>query len=127
LEQGWRRFGLKSTGVPGLTADMRPPAEKPSTNRESRDMKRFSFAIVATAGLMLASCGGNDDSINEADVNAAQSEQLNDISSGAANDAANSMEMETLGNQANQLDQEPSENMAETTDADEEAMNVSGM
>jgi hypothetical protein len=90
-------------------------------------MKRFSFAIVATAGLMLASCGGNDDSINEADVNAAQSEQLNDISSGAANDAANSMEMETLGNQANQLDQEPSENMAETTDADEEAMNVSGM
>jgi len=91
-------------------------------------MKRFSFAIVATAGLMLASCGGNDDTINEVDVNAAQSDQLNDLSSAAANDAANSMEMETLGNQANQLEQEATENSAaETTDADEEAMNVSGM
>ncbi len=90
-------------------------------------MKRFSFAIVAGAGLMLASCGGNDDSINEADVNAAQAEQLNDLSTSAANDASNSMEMETLGNQANQLEQEPTENASTTTEPDDEAMNVSGM
>ena len=67
-------------------------------------MKRFSLAIVATAGLVLASCGSNEDTINEVDVNAAQTDELNDLSSAAANDAANSLEMETLGNQANQLD-----------------------
>lgn len=92
-------------------------------------MKRFSLAIVATAGLMLASCGSNDDTINEVDVNAAQTDELNDLSTSAANDAANSLEMETLGQQANQLEAEPTtENTAvETTDADAEAMNVSGM
>ena len=93
-------------------------------------MKRFSFAIVATASLILASCGGNEDTINEADVNAAQSDQLNDLSSAAANDAANAAELETLGNQANQLEQEaPTENTAatETADPDDDAMNVSGM
>ena len=92
-------------------------------------MKRFSLAIVATAGLMLASCGSNDDTINELDVNAAQSDELNDLSSAAANDAANSLELETLGNQANQLEAEPeTENSAtETTDPDADALNVSGM
>ena len=92
-------------------------------------MKRISLAIVATAGLMLASCGSNDDTINEVDVNAAQTDELNDLSSAAANDAANSLEMETLGNQANQLEAEPAtENTAEeTTDPDAEALNVSGM
>jgi hypothetical protein len=93
-------------------------------------MKRFSFAVVATAGLVLASCGSNDDAVNEVDVNAAQTQELNDLSSTAANDAANSMEMETLGDQANQLEAEPAtENTAtnETTDPDAEALNVSGM
>ena len=93
-------------------------------------MKRFSFAIVATASLILASCGGNEDTINEADVNAAQSDQLNDLSSAAANDAANTAELDTLGEQANQLEQEPvAENTTanETSDPDDEAMNVSGM
>lgn len=94
-------------------------------------MKRFSLAIVAIAGLALASCGGNEETINEADVNAAQSDQLNDLSSAAANDAANAAELETLGEQANQLEQEPAtENTtaaAEPADPDDEAMNVSGM
>lgn len=95
----------------------------------TRGMKRFSFAIVATAGLMLASCGGsNEDATNDVDVNAAQSGELNDLSMEAANDAANSVEMETLGNQANQLEQEAPENTAAPVDdADAEAMNVSGM
>ena len=97
--------------------------------RGAMTMKRFSFAIVATASLMLASCGGNEDSINETDVNAAQSETLNDLSSAAANDAANAAELETLGNQANQLEQEATENTATSNavDADAEAMNVEGM
>jgi hypothetical protein len=95
-------------------------------------MKRFSFAMVATASLVLASCGGNEETINETDVNAAQSDQLNDLSSAAANDAASAGELETLGNQANQLEQEPATentaaNAAAEEDADAEAMNVSGM
>ncbi|QIK77923.1 hypothetical protein G7077_02330 [Sphingomonas piscis] len=91
-------------------------------------MKRFSFAMIAAAGLMLASCGGSGDATNEADVNAAQSSELNDLSMQAANDAANSAEMETLGNQAAQLNEEAPENTAAPVDdADAEAMNVSGM
>jgi hypothetical protein len=81
---------------------------------------------------MLASCGSNDDTVNTVDVNAADTNQLDDLSSVAANDAANSLEMETLGNQAAQLEEEPAtENSAvandTTTDADADAMNVSGM
>ncbi|HEY0031915.1 MAG TPA: hypothetical protein VGB81_01490 [Devosia sp.] len=91
-------------------------------------MKRFSFAIVATAGLMLASCGGNDDAVNETEVNVGEANALDDQAMQAANEAANSVEMETLGNQANQLEQEAPENAAAPVDdADAEAMNVSGM
>ena len=91
-------------------------------------MKRFSFAIVGAASLMLASCGGNDDAVNDTAVNVGTENTLDDQAMEAANDAANSAEMETLGNQAAELEQQAPENTAAPVDdAEADAMNVSGM
>ena len=87
-------------------------------------MKKIAFLITGAASLALAACGaGNEDAVNNAEMNQAAPE-LNDLSSDAANDAANT-EAAALGDQQNQLEQEPADNA--TTPTDEQEQNVAGM
>lgn len=94
-------------------------------------MKRFSLAIVGAAGLMLAACSAeNDDAVN---VDANATSEMGDLANEAANDAANSMESDTLANQAAQLNAADADSNASAnadvpaTASDDEAMNVAGM
>jgi hypothetical protein len=85
-------------------------------------MKRLAFAMIGTAALGLAACGGNNqDQVNNVELNQPASD-LNALSGEAANDAAN--ETAALGNQQQQLD-ENADNTANPSDAQEQ--NVSGM
>ena len=105
---------------------MAPPDSR--TNEGTKPMKRLTFAIVTAGAMMIAACGKNEDTVSDADANAAQVDE-NLLATDAANDAANTMETETLANQANQLADES--NASADTDAtpaaDDEAMNVAGM
>lgn len=86
-------------------------------------MKKFVFALVGTAALLTAACNrGNEDQVNNAEMNQPSAE-LNAL----ANDAANNAEADALGNQLNQLNQEnaAADNTTNPEDADEQ--NVSGM
>lgn len=85
-------------------------------------MKKVAFALAGVAALSLAACGGgNQDAVDNAEMNQPASE-LNELSSDAANDAANA-EAAALGTQQQQLEQE---NAVEAP-ADEQEQNVSGM
>jgi len=89
-------------------------------------MKKLVFALTATASLSLAACsGGNQDALENAELNQPATDDLNAMSMDAANDAANA-EAEALGTQAQQLEAAPAdENTTNPTDEDEQ--NVSGM
>jgi hypothetical protein len=93
-------------------------------------MKRLSFAIVGAAGLLLAACSGNNEDAVNSDANV-QVDELNTLATDAANDAANSMESDTLANQAAQLNESDANASANAdvpaTTTDDEAMNVAGM
>ena len=65
-------------------------------------MKKFGFALFGAAALALGACGRDDaDTLNEAQENY-QAEQLNQLANNAAVDA----EIEALGTQQQQLQQE---------------------
>ncbi len=89
-------------------------------------MKKLVFALSAAA--LLAACSSNNqDAVDNAAMNQPAADDLNAMSSDAANDAADA-EAEALGTQQQQLDQAPpaaTENTTAPTDADEQ--NVSGM
>ena len=86
-------------------------------------MKRLTFAFVGAAALTLAACsGGDQDTVDNAEMNQPPAE-LNDLSSDAANDAA-AAEAAALGTQQQQLEEE---NAAQNTPVDEDEQNVSGM
>ena len=87
-------------------------------------MKKLTFAFVGAAALALAACSGdNQDAVENAEMNQPPAE-LNDLASDAANDAANA-EAAALGEQQNQLEEQPADNTANPVDEDEQ--NVSGM
>ena len=87
-------------------------------------MKKRSFAFAGAAALVLAACsGGNQDAVENAEMNQPPAE-LNDLSSDAANDAANA-EAAALGEQQQQLEQNAADNTTNPVDEDEQ--NVSGM
>jgi hypothetical protein len=90
-------------------------------------MKKLVFAVTGVAALSLAACNSNNqDAVNNAELNQ-PAEDLNQLSSDAANDAANS-EAATLANQQAELNAENAaaeDNMNNPTDAQEQ--NVSGM
>ena len=97
-----------------------------SQTRNVKPMKTRLLALAGTAALGLAGChNNNQDAVNNAELNQPAPE-LNDLSTNAANDAANSS-AETLGNQQNQLESEnaAADNVVNPTDAQEQ--NVSGM
>jgi ABC-type oligopeptide transport system substrate-binding subunit len=85
-------------------------------------MKRLTFALAGTAALLVAACSGNQDQVNNAEMNQAGAEDLNALANAAATDNA---EAQALGNQQDQLNQENADNTVNPADADEQ--NVSGM
>jgi hypothetical protein len=61
-----------------------------------KDMKRLVFLISGAAALALAACsGGNEDAVNNAELNQPAAEDLNAL----ANDAASNAQDQALGNQ----------------------------
>ena len=94
-------------------------------NQGLKHMKRLNFALVGAAALALAACSSNNqDAVENAEMNQPAAE-LNDLSSDAANDAANA-EAAALGTQQQQLENEATaDNTTNPADADEQ--NVSGM
>ncbi len=89
-------------------------------------MKRLAFVVGGAAALALASCGGsNQDAVQNAELNQATADELNQLSNEAAMNAA---EDAALGNQQQQLEDQNAaaeDNAVNPTDADEQ--NVSGM
>jgi hypothetical protein len=91
-------------------------------------MKKFGFALVGAASLALAACSSSDeDSLTNVDLNA-DAGNLDALAHNAADVAA---EAEALGNQAQQLEQEATNNAATdelnaSTETEGEE-NVSGM
>ena len=90
-------------------------------------MKSRVFAFAGIAALSLAACNSsNQDAVNNAELNQPAVE-LNDLSTDAANDAANS-EAAALGEQQNQLESENAAAPDNTTNpSDDQEQNVSGM
>jgi hypothetical protein len=85
-------------------------------------MKKLTFALVGTAALLTAACNrGNEDQVNNAEVNQPASD-LNALANNAAN-VAN--EADALNAQAQNLANESTDNTVNPKDADEQ--NVSGM
>lgn len=78
--------------------------------------------------LGLAACSSNNqDTVNNAELNQPSADELNQLSTDAANDAANA-EAVSLGNQQNQLEDQNAtavDNTTNPTDAQEQ--NVAGM
>jgi hypothetical protein len=88
-------------------------------------MKRLVIALASTAILGLAGCSSNNqDQVNNAEMNQPSTDALNQAASDAANDAANA-EAEALGQQQQQLENQPTDNAVNPSDAQEQ--NVSGM
>ena len=91
-------------------------------------MKRQAFVLGSIAALTLASCSGNDqDTLQNAEMNQPSTEELNQLSSDAANDVANA-ESVALGTQQQQLENANVPAPDNTTNpSDAEEQNVSGM
>jgi hypothetical protein len=107
------------------TADMAVRAK--DLDGEHKAMKRLGFAIAGIAALTVAACNSNNqDSVQNAEMNQPNSEELNEAANQAAMDAANS-EAQALGAQEQQLQQENAslDNAVNPQEADEQ--NVSGM
>ena len=90
-------------------------------------MKRLAFVTIIAASLAVAGCSrGNEDAVNNAELNQPESD-LNEIANQAAMDAANA-EAAALASQQNLLNAENAaaqDNTVNPREADEQ--NVSGM
>ena len=89
-------------------------------------MKNLAFVTIATTALALAGCNrGNEDAIQNAELNQPAAEQLNELANQAAMDAANAQaaanEAKEAANEANAI----ADNAVNPQEADEQ--NVSGM
>jgi outer membrane biogenesis lipoprotein LolB len=88
-------------------------------------MKKLGFMVTGIAALGLAACSSNNqDAVNNAELNQPAADNLNELSSNAANDA----EAAALGNQQNQLNAENAAAEDNTTNpSEQQEQNVSGM
>ena len=89
-------------------------------------MKRLAFVTIATTALALAGCNrGNEDAVQNAEINQPAAEQLNELANQAAMDAANAQaaanNAQAAANEANAV----ADNAVNPQEADEQ--NVSGM
>ena len=90
-------------------------------------MKKFVFVATGIAALGLAACSGNNqDTVNNAEVNQPSAEDLNQMATDAANDAANA-EAAALGNQQAELNSENAAADDTTNPTDDQEQNVAGM
>ena len=88
-------------------------------------MKKLTFAVIGTVALMTGACsGGNDDQVNNAELNQPSAE-LNDIANDAANNAAEAQNLAAQQAQLEANNAEAADNTVNPQDADEQ--NVSGM
>ena len=89
-------------------------------------MKRLAFVIAGTAALTLSACNrGNEDAVQNAELNQPDAEQLNELANQAAMDAANAQAAANNAlNAANELNA-AADNTVNPREADEQ--NVSGM
>lgn len=87
-------------------------------------MKRLPFALVGTVALALLGCNrGNEDQVNNVELNQPSADQLNELANQAAMDAANAEAAALAAKQA--AENAAAENGSNPSDADEQ--NVSGM
>lgn len=93
---------------------------------ERKAMKRLAFVVIGTAALSLAACNSkNQDAVQNAELNQADADQLNELANQAAMDAANAQaSANSAQNAANQLNA-AADNTVNPREADEQ--NVSGM
>ena len=90
-------------------------------------MNKFVFVVTGIAALGLAACSGNNqDAVNNAEVNQPSAEDLNQMATDAANDAANA-EAAALGNQQAELNSENAAADDTTNPTDDQEQNVAGM
>jgi hypothetical protein len=89
---------------------------------EPKLMKKLAFVLAGVAALSVAACNRNQDQVQNAEINQPAADQLNELSSEAANDAANA-QAAALGNEQQQNAVE--DNTVNPDDAQEQ--NVSGM
>jgi hypothetical protein len=91
-------------------------------------MKKLVFAITGAASLALAACNsGNQDTVNNAEMNQPSTDDLNQMANDAAMDAANA-EAAALGAQQQQLENENASAADNATNpTDDQEQNVSGM
>ena len=89
-------------------------------------MKRLAFVIVGTAAFTLAACNrGNEDAVQNAELNQPAAEQINELANQAAMDAANAQAAANSAKQASNELNAAAENVTNPREADEQ--NVSGM
>ena len=89
-------------------------------------MKRLAFATIATAALALAGCNrGNEDAVQNAEINQPAAEQLNELANQAAMDAANAQAAANNAQAAANELNAAADNAVNPQEADEQ--NVSGM
>ena len=97
--------------------------------RDFKLMKKLAFTVAgAAAALTLAACNSNNqDAVNNAQLNQPSADQLNALSTDAANDAGNS-EAAALGTQQQQLQNENAAAADNATNpTDDQEQNVNGM
>jgi len=89
-------------------------------------MKRLAFACVVTAALTLAACNrGNEDAVQNAELNQPNGDQLNELANQAAMDAANAQAAANNAQAAANELNAAADNAVNPTEAQEQ--NVSGM
>lgn len=89
-------------------------------------MKRLAFVAACSTLLALTACNrGNEDAVQNAEINQPQAEQLNELANEAAQDAANAQAAANKAQQAANEANAAAENSTTPREADEQ--NVSGM
>ena len=87
-------------------------------------MKKLAFTVAIGSAMLLAACNnGNQDQVNNAELNQPASE-LNDLANEAVNTAA---EANALANQAQNLDNAAANADATVNPKDADEQNVAGM
>jgi hypothetical protein len=93
---------------------------------ERKAMKRLTFVVVGAAFFALAACNrGNEDAVQNAELNQPAVEQLNELANQAAMDAANAQAAANSAQNAANEANAAAENVTNPQEADEQ--NVSGM
>ena len=94
---------------------------------ERKTMKRLAFVLIGSAVLALAACNrGNEDVVQNAELNQPAADQLNELANQAAMDAANAQAAANNAQAAaNELNAAAENAASSPAEADEQ--NVSGM